>query len=96
MAVAERMEMLGKYISKLPNTEDVSRMMKNYYQSVYNGQLQALKDKIQSEHRALKADLTAHMDTLTGTMTSRTTQIMRDMEMTLKHRDMLPWKLKFK
>ncbi len=95
-AVVQRLEILGEYISTLPNTEDVSRMMKNYYQSVYNGQLMALENKIQSEHQEMQTALTAAMNSITKEMVNKTAAVMKNMEQTLQHRDMLPWKLKVK
>ena len=67
-AAIQRLQELAMHISALPTVDDVNRMMKNYYQNIYDRQTDFLSKTIREEHQRMTNTVTTNMDKTTDTI----------------------------
>ena len=95
-AAIQRLQELAAYISTLPTVDDVNKMMKNYYQNIYDRQTDHLSNTIRKEHQRIMENMTSSMEKTTDTIGRKMTNTLEDWEKKLRHRDMSPLKMKAK
>lgn len=92
----QRLQELSAYVAALPSAEDVSRMMEQYYRSVYDRQTANLEDTVRQENRKVSDSVNAGMEKMTDTIAWKMQNTLDHWEANMRHRDMSPLRIKAK
>lgn len=92
----ERMAALGQYISTLPTTPEIEKAIRDYCQGIYDKQGDMLCRVINDQHRRISQTVTEMLSKQESNLNWKIQQGFKEQTEALRHRDMLPWKLKAK
>lgn len=92
----ERMAALGQYISTLSTTPQIEKAIRDYCQGIYDKQGDMLCRVIGDQHRRISQTVTEMLSKQENNLDRKMQQGFKEQAELLRHRDVLPWKLKFK
>ena len=92
----ERMAALGQYISTLPTTPEIEKAIRDYCQGIYDNQRDMLCRVINDQHRRISQTVNDRIDKSQDSLKWQLQEGFQKQTERLRHRDMLPWKLKVK
>ncbi len=95
-ALLERMAALGQYISTLPTKPQIENAIRDYCQGIYDNQGDMLCRVIGDQHRRISQMVTDKIDKSQDSLKWQLQEGFKEQTELLRHRDMLPWKLKVK
>ena len=92
----ERMAALGQYISTLPTTPQIEKAIRDYCQGIYDNQGDMLCRVINDQHSRISQTVTEMLSKQENNLDRKMQQGFKEQTELLRHRDVLPWKLKIK
>ena len=96
MVTLERLAQLGQYISTLPTTPEIEKAIRDYCQGIYDNQGDMLCRVIHDQHRLISHMVNDKIGKTEDNLRLQMQEGFKEQTEQLRHRDMLPWKLKVK